>query len=124
MLQHPGYYFFMAGMCAVERRDRFRALKRQYEEYQLDSTSEQPAPLPTSLAHESKVDHADLIIEVSDAKLRQHVCRAIDAVSLPQMLTKAYEFFKAHKNKNMTLFVASQIALAHLESGNHEMALK
>lgn len=42
----------------------------------------------------------------------------------PQLFTKAYEFFKAHKTKNMTFFVASQIALAHYEGGNHEMALK
>lgn len=40
------------------------------------------------------------------------------------MLTKAYEFFKVHKTKNMTFYVAAQIALAHLESGNYEMALK
>lgn len=44
--------------------------------------------------------------------------------SLQQLFTKAYEFFKAHKSKNMTFFVASQIALAHYEGGNHEMALK
>lgn len=41
-----------------------------------------------------------------------------------QLLTKAYEFFKAHKTKNMTFYVASQIALAHYEGGNYDMALK
>lgn len=41
-----------------------------------------------------------------------------------QLFTKAYEFFKAHKTKNMTFYVASQIALAHYEGGNYDMALK
>ncbi|BGP12883.1 hypothetical protein JCM10213v2_000800 [Rhodosporidiobolus nylandii] len=41
-----------------------------------------------------------------------------------QLLTKAYEFFKAHKAKNMTYYLAAQIASAHLENGKHDMALR
>jgi len=41
-----------------------------------------------------------------------------------QLFTKAYEFFKAHKAKNMTYFVANEIASAHFEAGKFDMALK
>lgn len=27
VLQHSGYYFYMAGVCAAKRRDRFKAVK-------------------------------------------------------------------------------------------------
>lgn len=28
VLQHPGYYFYLSGTCAVERRERFRAIAK------------------------------------------------------------------------------------------------
>ena len=107
LLQHPGYYFHLAGLCAVIRRDRYRAL----------AASQPPPPPPpadgsalpaapaasAAMQHEAKVDHADIAID---------------------LFTKAYEHFKAHKHKNMTLLLAAQIALAHFEGGNHQMALK
>ena len=45
-------------------------------------------------------------------------------VILAQLFTKAYEYFKAHRAKNMTYMVAHQIALAHLEAGKPDLALK
>ncbi|KDE06050.1 hypothetical protein MVLG_03604 [Microbotryum lychnidis-dioicae p1A1 Lamole] len=111
-LQHPGYYFFLAAGCAIERWERFKAVKAAYEAARdagavapIPEGGKRPPPLAMgpALTHESKVDHADIIIE---------------------LYTKAYEFFKAHRTKNMTFYVASQIALTHYEAGNHEMVLK
>jgi trafficking protein particle complex subunit 11 len=86
------------------------------------SENGEPAPVSPAVAHETKVDHAEIIIEVSDRRESNGASEA--DLFLPQLFTKAYEFFKAHKTKNMTFFVASQIALAHYEGGNYEMALK
>jgi hypothetical protein len=41
-----------------------------------------------------------------------------------QLYTKAYEVFKRFKSTRMTLYLAAQIALVHLETGKHDMALK
>ncbi|GAA5919086.1 hypothetical protein JCM1841_003742 [Sporobolomyces salmonicolor] len=100
VLQHPGHYYYLSAVCAVERRERFRAIQQAME---LEQDGLGVTPATPALAHEAKVDHAEVIIE---------------------LLTKAYEFFKAHKTKNMTFFIAAQIARAHFEGGNHEMALK
>ncbi|SCV68679.1 BQ2448_800 [Microbotryum intermedium] len=112
-LQHPGHYFFLAAGCAIERRERFKAVKAAYEAARDAAAAVAPIPeggkrppplgMGPALTHEAKVDHAEIIIE---------------------LYTQAYEFFKAHKAKNMTFYVASQIALTHYEAGNHEMALK
>ncbi|KAK4058130.1 hypothetical protein OIO90_000869 [Microbotryomycetes sp. JL221] len=101
VLHHPGFYYLMAASAAVERRDRFRMVQKSLANRVNENG--QSAPLPASIMHESKVQHADLIID---------------------LLTKAYEFFKHHKMKNMTVYVASQIALAHVDNQNHDMSLK
>jgi hypothetical protein len=41
-----------------------------------------------------------------------------------QLFTKAYEFFKANRAKNMTFYIAAQIASAHLENGKDDMAFR
>ncbi|BGO96780.1 hypothetical protein NBRC10513v2_000716 [Rhodotorula toruloides] len=97
VLQHAGYYYHLAATCAVERRERFKEAKRRAEE-----AGGEGAGGP-ALAHETKVDHGEIIIE---------------------LFTKAYEFYKVHKAKNMTYAIAHQIALAHLEAGKLDMALK
>ncbi|BGP36865.1 hypothetical protein JCM10449v2_000767 [Rhodotorula kratochvilovae] len=96
VLQHAGHYYHLAAVCAVTRRDRFREVMRAVE----GGAGEGPSP---ALAHERKVDHAELIVE---------------------LFTKAYEFFKAHKAKNMTFCIANEIASAHFEAGKFDMALK
>ncbi|GAA6036838.1 hypothetical protein JCM8097_006306 [Rhodosporidiobolus ruineniae] len=100
ILQHAGFYYHLAAVCAVERRERFRAIKRELEG--TDGGKEMLEKSP-ALAHEQKVDHAEQII---------------------QLLTKAYEFFKAHKAKNMTFEIAAQIASAHMENGKPDLAFK
>ncbi|GAA5977298.1 hypothetical protein JCM11641_000058 [Rhodosporidiobolus odoratus] len=101
VLQHAGHYYHLAAVCAVERRDRFRATKAAL--MQASDLSGTDALNSPALVHEQKVEHADLIIE---------------------LYTKAYEFFKANKAKNMTYFIAAQIASAHLENGKHDMAFR
>ncbi|BGP28998.1 hypothetical protein JCM10296v2_000734 [Rhodotorula toruloides] len=97
VLQHAGYYYHLAATCAVERRERFKEAKRK-----ADEAGGEGAGGP-ALAHETKVDHGEIIIE---------------------LFTKAYEFYKVHKAKNMTYAIAHQIALAHLEAGKLDVALK
>ncbi|GAA5850035.1 hypothetical protein JCM8547_000988 [Rhodosporidiobolus lusitaniae] len=101
VLQHAGHYYHLAAVCAVERRDRFRAIREaamQAGEQGGVDVLNTPA-----FAHEQKVDHSEVIIE---------------------LFTKAYEFFKAHKAKNMTFYIAAQIASAHLENGKDDMAFR
>ncbi|GEM06476.1 glutathione transferase omega-1 [Rhodotorula toruloides] len=97
VLQHAGYYYHLAATCAVERRERFKEAKGRAEEEGGEGAG------GPALAHETKVDHGEIIIE---------------------LFTKAYEFYKVHKAKNMTYAIAHQIALAHLEAGKLDMALK
>ena len=94
VLQHAGYYFYLSATCTVQRRNRFRAVSVEGIE---------GAPIPPAIAHESKVNHAEIIID---------------------LYTKAYEYFKLYKSSRMSLFMASQIALAHYEAGNYETASK
>ncbi|SGY32475.1 BQ5605_C002g01369 [Microbotryum silenes-dioicae] len=135
-LQHPGHYFFLAAGCAIERWERFKAVKAAYEAARdagavapIPEGGKRPPPLAMgpALTHESKVDHADIIIEVRTILASFiEICSLTNVTSRScvQLYTKAYEFFKAHRTKNMTFYVASQIALTHYEAGNHEMALK
>ncbi|GAA5914419.1 hypothetical protein JCM6882_008227 [Rhodosporidiobolus microsporus] len=105
VLQHAGFYYELAAVCAVERRERFRAAKREVEEREEQEGADgaKEGLNTPAMAHEMKVDHTEIIIE---------------------LFTKAYEFFKAHKAKNMTYFIAAQIASAHYENGKHEMAFR
>ncbi|GAA6055585.1 hypothetical protein JCM3770_002500 [Rhodotorula araucariae] len=96
VLQHAGHYYHLAAVCAVARRDRFREVMRAVE----SGVGEGPSP---ALAHERKVDHAEVIVE---------------------LFTKAYEFFKVHKAKNMTYCIANEIASAHFEASRFDVALK
>lgn len=70
VLQHPGYYFYYAGSCAVQRRERFRALVKADAAKAAENGSE-PAPPSPAVAHETKVNHADIIIEVRRAGLQR-----------------------------------------------------
>ena len=94
VLQHAGYYFYLSATCTVERRNRYRAVA---------SEGQEGAPISPAIAHESKVNHSEIIID---------------------LYTKAYEYFKLHHSSRMSLFMASQIALAHHEAGNYATAVK
>lgn len=72
VLQHPGYYFFLAGTCAVERRQRFRALV-QADAAKASDTGE-PVTVSPAVAHETKVDHAEIIIEVCNGCAPNEAC--------------------------------------------------
>ena len=98
VLQHAGYYFYLSATCTVERRNRFRSIRSTTTSSSADGT-----PITPAIAHESKVVHAEIIID---------------------LYTKAYEYFKGMKSSRMSLFMASQIALAHYEAGNYEIASK
>ncbi|GAA5897386.1 hypothetical protein JCM8208_003259 [Rhodotorula glutinis] len=107
VLQHAGHYYHLAAVCAVARRDRYREAVRAVEVATEAAAGQEGGGAAVvsspALAHERKVDHSEIIVE---------------------LLTKAYEFFKAHRAKNMTYCVANEIALAHLEAGKADMALK
>ncbi|GAA5980354.1 hypothetical protein JCM10908_001625 [Rhodotorula pacifica] len=101
ILQHAGHYYHLAGLCAVERRDRFREMARAHKE--ADERGAFSGQVNPAFAHEAKVEHGEIIIE---------------------LFTRAYEYFKAHRAKNVTYMIAHQIALAHLEAGKPDVALK
>lgn len=63
ILQHPGHYYHLAGLCAVERRDRFREMTR----VRAQSDGKEPAggQANPAYAHEAKVEHSEIIIEAS-----------------------------------------------------------
>jgi len=62
VLQHAGHYYHLAAVCAVARRDRFREAARAAEAAG-ESGGAAVVPSP-ALAHERKVDHAEVIVEV------------------------------------------------------------
>lgn len=68
VLQHPGYYYYAAADCSVQRLARFRALSGMTAVSDGTISETKPQKLPASapgLANEQKVDHTALIIEVS-----------------------------------------------------------
>ncbi|KAJ3037737.1 hypothetical protein HDV00_001387, partial [Rhizophlyctis rosea] len=127
VVQHAGYYYFLAAKCAEERWKRFRdaeaavvsvpplppsaaILTRSPSRTTLEgltsfppTTPIQPQLPPTTLTTERTTDHGALTIE---------------------LLTKSYEQFKKHKSGRMTLYLASEIARVYEESGKFEMSLK
>lgn len=79
VLQHPGYYYYMAAKCTQQRLDRFHAVLEQevsdyaplqYSsrsmEHLLDSQEKQPGTMSKSpgFSNEKKVEHYVIIIEV------------------------------------------------------------
>ncbi|GAA5947145.1 hypothetical protein JCM3765_002176 [Sporobolomyces pararoseus] len=102
VLQHPGHYYFLSAVCALERRERYRTIK---DALRTNENGLGDRPPEGALLHEGKVDHTEIIIE---------------------LYTKAYEHFKHHGRRRTTYFLASLIASAHASSPtpNVEMALK
>jgi hypothetical protein len=60
LLQHPGYYFYAAADCTVQRRARFLQLSRRASgQAGIDQADKVPG-----LVNEQKVDHMSIILEV------------------------------------------------------------
>ncbi|KAI8449280.1 Foie gras liver health family 1-domain-containing protein [Phakopsora pachyrhizi] len=106
VLVHPGFYYFQSAQCSVERREKFRLREASEQEMRLVAESEnrgaefQGSP---ALAHERKVDHAELIIN---------------------LYTRAYEIFKSVGAARMTLFLAFKITLVHLDRKDYQTSIK
>lgn len=96
MCPGPGECFYLAGLCALERWSRFKKLSE-------GAAGKEDDGQWSVLAQEKKVDHAAQAIDV---------------------FTRAYELFKRLGKIRLSLGVASKIANAYLESGQHEMALR
>ena len=62
VLQHPGHYYFLSAVCALERRERYRTIKSHLE---TNGNGLGDKPPEGALLHEGKVDHTEIIIEVS-----------------------------------------------------------
>ena len=112
ILQHPGVYYYVAGLCAVRRRDCFReadalaseALSPPAAGIDDAAASGGVAAKPSAaLSHERSVTHAEQIVE---------------------LFTKAYEHFKRHHATRMTLLLADSISAAHESSANWELCLR
>lgn len=98
MCQGAGACYYVAGICAMERWQRFRRMvweEAQDEANQVDGNW-------SSLTQEKKVDHAAQAIEV---------------------FTKAHEIFKRNSMQRQSLLVASKIAYAYVEGEQYDLAL-
>ncbi|KAG8794879.1 hypothetical protein FRC12_020516 [Ceratobasidium sp. 428] len=98
-LQHPGFYYYIAAGCSVQRLARFKAV--------LESEIADPSPVSATpaFANEKKIDHHSLIVE---------------------LFTKAYETFKHQQTgqSRLTYYIAYRIAETHYESGKFDLAVK
>lgn len=112
ILQHPGVYYYVAGLCAVRRRDCFReadaiaseALSPPALGIDDPAVGSSVAGKPSAaLSHERSVNHAEQIAE---------------------LFTKAYEHFKRHHATRMTLLLADSISAAHESSANWSLCLR
>ena len=97
VMQHPGFYFFVAGLCSIRRRDAFQAASSMLT--QQNGSQEEPA----ALRHERNVPHAEQIIE---------------------LFTKAYEHFKKAASTRLTLDIANRISAVYSTSGNNAAVLR
>ncbi|CAE6461506.1 unnamed protein product [Rhizoctonia solani] len=99
VLQHPGFYYYIAAGCSRERLIRFKTV--------LEAETRDPSPVSATpaFANEQKIDHHSLIVE---------------------LYTKAYETFKHQKagQTRLTYFIAYRIAETHYEGGKFDLAVK
>ncbi|PKC06517.1 hypothetical protein RhiirA5_419462 [Rhizophagus irregularis] len=100
VLQHPGFYYFMAAKYNSLRRKHFLNLEKYMKKEGVDNSILPPQDI---LDAEQSIDHSTLTIE---------------------LYTKSYEQFKAQKTGRMTLYLASEIANTYLDAGKYETALK
>ncbi|PWN53564.1 hypothetical protein IE53DRAFT_397856 [Violaceomyces palustris] len=98
IVQGAGPFYYLAALCTMERRERFRRMVEVEEATKPGSSADSPA-----LMHEQKVDHTGQITE---------------------QLTRSYDSFKRSKLTRLSLMVASKIAMAYMEASQHEMSLR
>ena len=67
ILQHAGHYYYLAALCAVERRERYREMARAHKEQ--DERGAFSGQVNPAFVHEAKVEHGEIIIEVRDVPL-------------------------------------------------------
>ncbi|KAG7091150.1 hypothetical protein E1B28_010203 [Marasmius oreades] len=115
LLQHPGFYYYMAARCTEMRRERFNAALLALEDNQYHPGTLNPASNSPGFANEKKVDHFVLILE---------------------LYTKAYEHFKRHAEVHaqttqtqthqgrLPLYIAYRIAQTYQDSGKYDMAIR
>jgi hypothetical protein len=68
LLQHPGYYYYAAADCSVQRDARFKELNGMASNSDDPVAEAKPQKISASapgLANEQKIDHTALIIEAS-----------------------------------------------------------
>ncbi|KAG0148825.1 hypothetical protein CROQUDRAFT_89870 [Cronartium quercuum f. sp. fusiforme G11] len=106
VLLHAGFYYYQSGICAIHRRDKFRASEIAEEQMRSITKSKDETAVfqgSAALAYERKVNHSELIIG---------------------LFTKAYELFKRFGSNRMTLFLAFKIAAVHLDNKDYGTAVK
>ncbi|KAJ9095965.1 hypothetical protein QFC21_005327 [Naganishia friedmannii] len=95
VLQNPGYYYYTAGNCAVQRKMMFE--KAIEGDVLMTSVSS------TAMSNEKKVDHTGIIVE---------------------LYTKAYELLQARPGKNrLALYIAYRIAEIQSQGGHYDLAM-
>ncbi|KAL0072574.1 hypothetical protein AAF712_000337 [Marasmius tenuissimus] len=103
-LQHPGFYYYMAGKCTESRREKFNAA------LEADRRGETGVSASPGFVNEKKVDHSVLILE---------------------LYTKSYEIFKKYaeggsqsQQGRLPLYIAYRIAQTYQDSGKIDMAIR
>lgn len=97
LLQVPASYYYMAALCAIERKTRFVKMKALE---QSDQLSEGAA---AALVHEKSVDHCAQVVEFSE---------------------RAIELYKRANCKRLALFVAARVASVYAEDGQQAQTLR
>ncbi|KAF9268549.1 hypothetical protein L218DRAFT_852654 [Marasmius fiardii PR-910] len=116
LLQHPGFYYYMAAKCTEIRRERFNAALLALEEHQHHPENPNPASNAPGFANEKKVDHFVLILE---------------------LYTKSYEHFKKYaevqaqatqttqtQQGRLPLYIAYRIAHTYQDTEKYDMAIR
>ncbi|TPX72790.1 hypothetical protein SpCBS45565_g00138 [Spizellomyces sp. 'palustris'] len=134
VVQHAGYYYFLAARCAEERWKRFAGTEKA-----ITSAPPPPPSAATSirggqarLGSFAEISGSPFSALMPSSPMHAHNLgvslaseRSVDHATLViELLTRSYEQFKKHRAGRMTLFLASEIARVYEQSGKYEMALK
>ncbi|MCO5589905.1 hypothetical protein L7F22_043874 [Adiantum nelumboides] len=106
MCPGAGECFYIAGVCALERWERYKRLQSEQDQQANGNASDvkqNESWSTVNITQESKVDHSGHAIEA---------------------LTRAHEVFKRQRRHRLSLFVASKIANAYIDANQDELALR
>jgi len=70
VLQHPGYYYYAAADCSVQRKKRFDNILGRMTDPDPTSRTAKTQAAP-GLVTEQKIDHTAIILEVSTLRVRE-----------------------------------------------------